>query len=497
MAAATLTRDPDPATTTSWRQAVWLPVAVAVVVKLALNGLVSGRYGWHTDELYYADTGRHLDWGFVDFPPVTPVLAAVARVLLGDSLIALRLVASLAGAATLVVIGLLVRELGGGRRALTIAMLATLPAVLGSNAMFQTVSFDQLCWALVLLAFLRLRPGSSHGWATLGAAMALAWMTKYTVAVLFAGLVIGLIATRPGRARWSTGGAVLAGGIVTLVALPNLWWQSRHGWPSVDFFTGRHGEVSDENPPVRFAAELLILATPLALPVWVAGVRRLLRPEWRHAGVAAVLVAPLWLVLGGKAYYALPVFFLLHAAGAVTIAERRHGPRYPIILGLSVVAALPLTLPILPTSTMVSLGLADLRDDYANQVGWEELAGDVDRAWGGLTGAERERALVVTDDYASAGAVRRFGRADAGEAPPVVSAHLTNRYWPVPAEALDARIVVAVGLPTGWLARHCADRTRIATVRNRWNVENEAAGTAVVRCDLRPGITASDLRDDL
>ena len=482
----------------SWTSSAWLPVGVAVVVKLLVNALVSDRYGWHIDELYYADSGRHLDWGYVDFPSVTPVLAAAGRTVLGDSLPALRLVASLAGAATLVVIGLLVPRFGGGRDAQVLAMLATFPVVLGANAMFQTVSFDQLAWALVLLAFLRLRPGSDdlRPWAALGAAIALAWATKYTVGVLVACLLVGLVSTRSGRARWSHRGALLAAAIVAVAALPNLWWQARHGWPSVDFFGGRHGEVSDENPPIRFALELLVLATPLALPVWVAGVRRLLRPEWRHVGVAAVLVAPVWLVLGGKSYYALPVFFVLHAAGAVALAERGRRA-LPWLIGVSTVLALPLIVPVLPTATMVSSGVADVRDDYSAQLGGPDLAAQVDDAWAGLSPAERSRTVVLADDYGSAGAVRRFGRGDGGEAPPVVSSALTNRYWPVPPEARRADAVLAIGVEDRWLSGHCTDERRIAAVRNRWGVENDLSGSPIVWCELPPGLTVVEARADL
>jgi hypothetical protein len=502
--------DPEPAgpdrRRPPWVSSPWLPVGVAVAVKLVLNALVSARYGWHIDELYYADSGRHLDWGYVDFPSVTPVLAAAARLVLGDSLPALRLVASLAGAATLVVVALLVRRFGGGRDAQVVAMLATFPVVLGANAMFQTVSFDQLAWALILLAFLRLQPGTGRDdlrrWAALGAAVALAWATKYTVGVLVACLFIGLVSTRSGRARWSNRGALLAAVIVAVTALPNLWWQARHGWPSVDFFTGRHGEVRDENPPIRFAAELLVLATPLALPVWIAGVRRLLRPEWRHVGVAAVLVAPVWLVLGGKSYYALPVFFALHAAGAVSIAERwahRSGGRrvLPWVIGVSTAMALPLIVPVLPTATMVSSGVADVRDDYTAQLGGPELAAQVDDAWAGLTPAERSRTVVLADDYGSAGAVRRWGRGHRGEAPPVISAGLTNRYWPAPDEAEGADAVLAIGVEQDWLSGRCTDVRRIAAVRNHWDVENDLTENAIVWCELPAGLTVTEARDDL
>jgi 4-amino-4-deoxy-L-arabinose transferase-like glycosyltransferase len=102
------------------------PLAVLFVVaaKCALHLAVAGRYGWQRDELYYAVAGRHLQGGYVEFPPVTAWLSALARVPFGWSLIGFRAFAILAGAATIVVAALVARDLGGGRRAQTLAAVA-------------------------------------------------------------------------------------------------------------------------------------------------------------------------------------------------------------------------------------------------------------------------------------------------------------------------------------------------------------------------------------
>ena len=130
---------------------------------------VAGRYGWHRDELYYVDAGRHLSLGYVDFPPVTPLLSRLATAAFGDSLVGLRSLAALAGAAAVVVVALLARELGGGRRAQVLAavLAATSPVLLGADALFQTVPFDQLAWAVIALlavrALARRVPGAVGG----------------------------------------------------------------------------------------------------------------------------------------------------------------------------------------------------------------------------------------------------------------------------------------------------------------------------------------------
>src|SRR5438309_7728114 len=101
----------------------WRGVAIVVACKFALHVAFASRYGWHRDELYYAVAGRHLQGGYVEFPPVTALLAALARVLFGWSLIGLRAFTILAGAGTVLVGVLVARELGARRRAQTLAAI--------------------------------------------------------------------------------------------------------------------------------------------------------------------------------------------------------------------------------------------------------------------------------------------------------------------------------------------------------------------------------------
>lgn len=465
------------------RRFAWGGVLAVVAVKVALNLVAAPRYGWHRDELYYADAGRHLAPGFVDFPSITPLLAALGRVLGGDTLVGLRTVASLAGAATLVVTAAVTRELGGRGRAQVLAAVAVTPLLVGSNAMFQTVSFDQLTWALVIwaAAALLVRGPSTRSWLLLGGAAALAWSTKYTVGMLFAGLVVGWVGTRTGRGTLRGRGPGLAAGLVAVTALPNLWWQARHGWPSVDFFTGRSGEVRDDNPAWRFGLELVVLAGPLAVPLVLAGLKSLARDvATRPLGIGLALVAPAWLLAGGKAYYAAPLLIGACAAGAVRWEGRTAGcpnRRLPTALAASALIASPFIAPFLPTGAMVDLGLDGVRDDYAEMVGWPELAATVDAAV-----VETGETVVLASNYGVAGAVERFGTTDAE----VVSGHVQWRYWAVSPRARAAGSAVLVGYEPGWTTALCAGPPEVVgRVANDAGVENEEAGRPVLRCDLR------------
>ena len=303
------------------------PVLVVVAIKIAINMAVASRYGWHRDELYYADAGRHLSLGYVDFPPVTAWFAHLSSMLFGQSLAGLRSIAVLAGSGVVIVTALIARDLGGGRRAQVLAAVAITPLTLGSNAMFQTVSFDQLAWALVLWAAIWvLREGGTRRWLAFGLAVGVALMTKSTVVLLVLGLVLGFLATASGRSRLRGRGPWLATLLALVVAAPNVYWQVRHGWPSVEFFRSRSGESRADNPPTKFLLELIVGTGIAALPLWIFGVRRLLVDRrFRSLGVAVLTVIGGWLVLGGKSYYAAPALIVALAAGAVQLEDARNG----------------------------------------------------------------------------------------------------------------------------------------------------------------------------
>ena len=112
--------------------------------------MTASNYGYFRDELYYVAAGRHPAFGYVDFPPFAALVAALTRVLLGDSLLALHFCPALAGAAVVVLIGLMAWELGGGRFAQGLAALAVLlaPNFLVFGTWLSMDAFDQL-WSHV------------------------------------------------------------------------------------------------------------------------------------------------------------------------------------------------------------------------------------------------------------------------------------------------------------------------------------------------------------
>src|SRR5437879_9152787 len=131
-------------------------IALLIAAKVGVTMAVADRYGWHRDELYYLASSRHLSLGYVDYPPVTPLLARLDQAVFPGSLPGLRLLTVLAGAAVIVIAALIARELGGGRASPALARLAGLisPLFLGANILLPPASFDQLIWAAACLLLL-------------------------------------------------------------------------------------------------------------------------------------------------------------------------------------------------------------------------------------------------------------------------------------------------------------------------------------------------------
>jgi hypothetical protein len=445
------------------------PVLVVVAAKCALNLAVAGRYGWQRDELYYAVAGRHLQGGYVEFPPVTAWLSALARVLFGWSLVGFRAFAILAGAATIVVAALVARDLGGGRRAQTFAAVAVgfSPILVATNGLFQPVSFDQLATMMVLWLSLRLVLGRGS-WPLLGLAVGVGLETKYTLAVVAVLLLTTFLVWRRDLLRSS--GFPLAVAIAVALLVPNLVWEAQHGWISVQWFLNPPPSATDESRP-QYLVDLFLLTNLVAAPVAVAGIVALVRDRaLRPLGWTVVGTVVAYLVLGGKSYYALPVVLFALAVGAVPFDRwatrsrlRWVGAAFVTLL----VVLLPIGLPVLPLQVADRLGIVAARSDYQDEVGWPQLARDVERQ---AHGAD----VVVTSNYGEAGALELFGRG----LPPVASGEVTFRYW---RPRVSGQRAVLVGFTPGD-ASFCHGYQLLARIQ--MPVDNEERGQPIARCTL-------------
>src|SRR5262249_18207513 len=166
------------------------------LAKLALHLATSSGYGYFRDELYYLACTEHLDLGYVDHPALSVLLLWVVRHTLGTSLLALRLLPALAGAATVALGGLMARRMGGGRLAQALAMTAALIAgeYLSLDHFYSMNAFDVLFWCLAAYLVVRLSAGGDPRlWLLLGLVLGLGLANKISVLWLAASLRVRLL----------------------------------------------------------------------------------------------------------------------------------------------------------------------------------------------------------------------------------------------------------------------------------------------------------------
>src|SRR5277367_449391 len=285
------------------------------------------HYGFFRDELYYIACGEHLAWGYVDQPPLIAFVAWLARHTFGTSLFATRFFPVLAGAAIVYATGRVAADLGGGLFAQFLAALAILlaPAYLAFDNFLSMNAFEPLFWLLCAWIAIRIVKGSSPRlWLLFGAVAGLGLENKHSMLVFGFALVAGLLLA--GQAQLFRSKWIWIGGAVALaIFLPNLVWESRHGWPQIEVVRNAQQFKNEAISPLQFMFEQVLFLQPLALPVWLAGLVWYFAAaegkRFRFLGWSYLFVLAIFVVLGGKSYYALPIYPLLMAAGGVALEK--------------------------------------------------------------------------------------------------------------------------------------------------------------------------------
>ena len=436
--------------------AVLFLAAGKLILHLATTA-ASGAFGYEyfVDELYYLAVADHLAWGYVDMPPLFPALTALVKATLGDSLLAVRLLPALAGAALVLLTGRFARRLGGGPWAQGLAALAviTAPIWLALHDIHTMNALEPLFWTGCAWLLVRLLDGEDPRlWLAFGLLAGLGLNNKHSMAFFGVAAVIGLLATparRVFRERW-----IWLGGLVALVlALPNLIWVAAHGFPHLQMLAniaedGRNVSLN----PVAFLLQQILMLNPLAFPLWLAGLVWLLAGRegrrYRPLGIAFLAILALLLVLDGRVYYLAPAYPMLLAAGGVAFEQALAAGRRRLLrpacagaLALSGALLAPAFLPILPPANFLryakATGIQQPRIEthrmgplpqlFADRFGWREMAQTIAVVYHDLPAHERAGAAIFGQNYGQAGAIDLYGP-ELG-LPKALSGHLAYHDW--------------------------------------------------------------------
>ncbi len=431
-------------------------VLYLAAAKLLLHLLTATRYGIFRDELYYLACADHLDWGYVDQPPLIAVIAFIARRVFGDSLLGLRLLPAIAGAALVWLTGKLTREMGGGRFAQGLAALAVIavPIYLALHHWLTMNAFEPLIWMAAVWCVLRaINMEDQRYWLWFGVIIGVGLETKYSIVFFAFGVVVGLILTperRVLKSKWFWIGALAA----FLIFLPNLIWLVKHDFPFLELMRNIRESGRDVvRSPVSFIADQAVITNPLLFPLWAGGLVWLFFGKqgrrYRIFGWTYLVMLITFIVMKGKNYYLASAYPILLAAGSIgferlsrlrkkdagtgssSTTDCLHVPPVSwfqwiyVVLIIGATAALsPLSLPILSPEAYIRYQTAigfeppktehqetgPLPQHFADEFGWEEMTRAVAEVYNKLPPEERAQTAIFANSYGQAGAIDFFGQ---------------------------------------------------------------------------------------
>jgi len=448
---------------------VWTVTAITALAHLA----TAGRYDIFRNELYFIVCGRHPAFGYVDQPPLVPLLAAATQGF-GIHPWLLRLPAVVAATALIPLTASLAGLLGARAAGIRLACVAVAlaPALIGLTTLLTTETFEPLAWTAVAYVLVRaVYQGDRRALVWAGVIAGLALEAKYGIVMWLVPLLAGLLLTAERRVlAWREAWIGLAACL--LLAAPSLIWQAGSGWPFLAV-VANHSPRNLTGGPVRFEIAQVLALNPLLAPLWLAAlvgpfVLERLRPV-RFLALAFLGATLIDELTHGKDYYLFAAYPPMFALGAVTLERLR-----PALLTAWMTCAAALTLLVLPVvlpvlapaalahylerthlrprpDEVAAIG-APLTQVFSDELGWRALEHQVADVFHALSPAERGAAVILATNYGEAAAIDVYGRDD--DLPPAATGQNQYFLWGPPATA--ALIIHVNGDPERWRSR-CRD----------------------------------------
>lgn len=407
------------------------------VLKLVIHLVSNSHFGFHRDELLYMAMSEHLDWGYKEVPPFIAGISWFSYVFLGDSIFAMRILPSIASALIVFITGLFVISMNGRRFSIIVACSAMVvsPSFLASGYLLQPVVFDQLFW--VISAFLiakHMETRKTNYIYLLGVAVGIGMLTKYTMAFFILAL-IGALLISPQRRILLNKAWIVAFFIAFFIFLPNVVWQITHQLPVVSHMKELKATQLKYIDPLKFILQILITHASASV-IWLSGLIYLFftksNKRYVFMGYSFILVIFILLTLNGKVYYSFGAFPMLFAAGGICLQKVMGSIASPLrytVVGLILAPSLmfiPIVIPILPFGSTLRFfefttetglefpvkwedqQLHATTQDYADMLGWEDLAKYASTAYQSIPKEERSQTTIIAGNYGQAGAIQHF-----------------------------------------------------------------------------------------
>ncbi|KAA3612540.1 MAG: phospholipid carrier-dependent glycosyltransferase [Calditrichaeota bacterium] len=490
----------------------WGIIAGAALLKFIIHLITYAKYGIHRDEFMYFEMGNHLAWGFIETPPTIAIFAWLAQNIFGYTEFAIRFFPALFGALNVFITGLIVKQVGGKKFAQIIAMVGVLcvPLYLRIDHYFMPVVFNYFYWVLTSYFTVKwLKSKQTKYIYMIGAMVGLGMLVKYTIFIWAVSILAGIAISKE-REIFKTKYPYLAIAIAVLIFMPNLIWQSLNGFPVFHHMSALNQSQLVHISPIVFILDQLLMAAPVLL-FWLAGLGFLLfgqeAKKYHALGLAFVINFIIFLLLDSKNYYIGGSYFVLFAFGGIfaeqLIKKLWIRIAFPAITVLLFIPVLPHSLPVLPLSGMLYYGqltkdagfdallrwedgrIYDLPQDYADQLGWNEVADIVQFSYNQLTDAEKQSCIIYGENYGDSGCVDFYGNQYG--LPKAVS--MSSNYLPWAPEKIDAKVVFWVGGNLNTVENYFNDVDIAGRITNPFARER---GLAVFICkDAKPALHKS------
>lgn len=411
-------------------------------------------YGYFIDEFYYIACANNPAFGYVDHPPLAPLILSVFQFILGTSVYAIRFLPALAAASAVFFTGFLTKEIGGNKFAqfLAACSLTAMPVTIAFGGFYSMNAFEPLLAVLLLLVIVKMiKTGNTKLWLHAGIIMGLGVMNKHTFAVFILALLMALILS----GKWSllfNRWFVLSGIIGLLIFLPNILWQILNDFPSLEFYRNISADKNVYTPPLEFITNQIMLMSPSAAPFWLAGAFFLLfskqYKEYRFLSVLFIVMFLFMMISGtsrpDRLAFAYPAAFAGGSIFFANIITRYNAAwlKYVLIIFLftGLALAVPIILPYVNYETAKAhtefLGIntelekgkkPPLPQLLADRIGWEEKVKLVVNAYNSLSDEEKKQTIIAAGNYGQAGAIELYGKPFG--LPPVACAHNNYYLW--------------------------------------------------------------------
>lgn len=393
--------------------------------------LLSPEYDLQRDEYLHLDQANHLAWGYLSVPPFTSWTSYIIK-LFGNSIFWIKFFPALYGALTIYVVWKAVKELNGNTFALILASTCVLfSALLRINMLYQPNSFDVLCWTLLYFILLKFINSNHAKWLYFGAIIfAIGFLNKYNIIFLFVGLLPSLLITKYRKIflKPDLYFAILLG---LILISPNLIWQYNNNFPIFHHLKELsetqlvHVNRSDflKNQLLFFIGSLIVIFASFYALIFYKPFQK-----YRVFIFSIVFTLLTFIYFKAKDYYAIGIYPIYIAFGSVYLANiLQHGWRKylrPVAIAIPLLLFIPIYNIAFPNKSpeyivqhpekYKKLGLLRWEDgkehllpqDFADMLGWKELALKVDSAY--LKLPNKKATVIICDNYGQAGAINFY-----------------------------------------------------------------------------------------